>query len=255
MFTSESLLSSVTDKSARIGIGLGADKEKVLRSRAEAERAGFSNIIPYDDPLLMARDLRDGRIDAAVRGDLESNAAMAAVRGTFDVKKVLRAAFLEPRGGRMFLFAPVGIDEGWSIEEKLELARRGQRILGRLGIRPAIGIMSGGRASDKGRMKEVDRTIDDAQKVVDELRREGIDARDVQILIENAASECDMLIAPDGISGNLVFRTLHFLGGGKALGAPILNIDRVYIDTSRAKENYLDSIYLAAALAASRATE
>ena len=31
-----------------------------------------------------------------------------------------------------------------------------------------------------------------------------------------------MLIAPDGISGNLVFRTLHFLGGGKALGAPIL---------------------------------
>lgn len=255
MLTSESLLSGVKNKSARIGIGLGADKGKVLRSRAEAERAGFSNIILYDDPVLMARDLRDGRIDAAVRGDIESNRAMAAVRETFNVNRVLRAAFMEPRGGRMFLLAPVGIDEGWSIEEKLELARRGQMVLGRLGIRPVIGIMSGGRSSDRGRMKEVDRTIDDAQEVVAILRREDIDARDVQILIENAASECDMLIAPDGISGNLVFRTLHFLGGGKALGAPVLNIDRVYIDTSRAKENYLDSIYLAAALVTHRESE
>ncbi len=84
-----------------------------------------------------------------------------------------------------------------------------------MSVGPIIGIMSGGRSSDKGRMKEVDRTIDDAQTVVDILRREGIDARDFQILIENAVQECDMLIAPDGISGNLMFRTLHFLGGGK----------------------------------------
>jgi putative methanogen marker protein 4 len=215
----------------------------------EAENAGFSNVTLYEDPLLMARHLKGGRIDGAVRGDLDSNGAMAAVRETFGVKKVLRAAFMEPPGGRMFLLAPVGIDEGWDVGEKLELARLGHRLLGKLAIRPIIGIMSGGRSSDKGRMKEVDRTIEDAQRVVDILGREGIDARDVQILVESAALECDMLIAPDGISGNLMFRTLHFLGGGKALGAPILNIDRVYIDTSRAKESYLDSIFLAAALA------
>jgi putative methanogen marker protein 4 len=247
MLTSGSLIALV-NKDARIGIGLGADRTKVLRSGEEAKKAGFSHVSMYEDPLLMAQDLRDGRIDAAIRGDFESNRAMAAVREAFGLNKVLRAAFMEPQGGRMFLLAPVGIDEGWTMEEKLELARRGQLVLGRLGIRPVIGIMSGGRSSDKGRMEAVDRTIDDAQAVVDILRREGTDARDVQILIENGAAECDMLIAPDGISGNLVFRTLHFLGGGKALGAPVLNIDRVYIDTSRAKESYLDSIYLAAAL-------
>ena len=181
MLTSEALCSGVKDKSARIGIGLGADEDKVLRSKAEAERAGFSNIVLYEDPLPMARDLRDGRLDAAVRGDIESNGAMAAVRETFGLKKVLRAAFMEPQGGRMFLLAPVGIDEGWTVDEKLELARRGRIVLDRLGIRPVIGIMSGGRTSDKGRMREVDRTIDDAQEVVDILRREGIDARDVQI--------------------------------------------------------------------------
>ncbi len=108
MLTSESLLSSVKNKRSRIGIGLGADRDKVLNSKAEAEKAGFTNILLYDDPLLMARDLRDGRIDAAVRGDVDSNKAMAAVRETFGVNKVLRAAFMEPRGGRMFLLAPVG---------------------------------------------------------------------------------------------------------------------------------------------------
>jgi putative methanogen marker protein 4 len=251
MLTSESLLSGVQNKHARIGIGVGVDRQKVVRSKAEAERAGFDGVALYDDPIQLAEDLKEGKLDAAVRGDLDSNKAMAAVRRVFGVGKVLRAAFLEPEDGRMFLLAPVGIDEGWTVEEKIELARLGCAALSRLGIRPVVGIMSGGRTSDRGRMKEIDRTIDDAQEVVSALNGEGIVARDVQILIEDAARECDMLIAPDGISGNLVFRTLHFLGKGKAMGAPVLNIDRVYIDTSRAKEDYLDSIALAAALARS----
>ena len=32
------------------------------------------------------------------------------------------------------------------------------------------------------------------------------------------------------------------------MGAPILNIDKVYIDTSRAKSDYVDAIALASAL-------
>jgi predicted methyltransferase MtxX (methanogen marker protein 4) len=99
-------------------------------------------------------------------------------------------------------------------------------------------------------MAEIDRTIDDAAEVVSQLGQDGIDARGVEILIEDASRDCDVIIAPDGISGNLIFRTLHFLGRGKALGAPVLNIDRPYIDTSRAKVSYSDSIALAALLAA-----
>jgi putative methanogen marker protein 4 len=251
MLTSDSILNRLTNREVRVGIGVGADKEKVELSKQTAERFGFKNISVYDDAVALATDLKAGRIDAAVRGDLGSNDAMAAVRKAFGVDKVLRAAFMEPSGGRMFLLAPVGIDEGWSVDEKIELAVLGNAVLSKMGISPVIGIMSGGRASDKGRMEEIDRTIDIACEVVKTLRSQGIDARDVQILIEDAAKECDMVIAPDGISGNLIFRTLHFLGGGKALGAPILNIDRVYIDTSRAKQSYFDSIVLAASMAPS----
>ena len=64
-------------------------------------------------------------------------------------------------------------------------------------------------------------------------------------MIENAVEDADLIIAPDGISGNLIFRTMHLIGGALALGAPIINIDKVFIDTSRAKKDYKDSIALA----------
>ncbi len=94
--------------------------------------------------------------------------------------------------------------------------------------------------------------MDDALKVVEVVRSEHINAHHAEILIENAAKECDIIIGPDGISGNLMFRTLHFLGNGKALGAPVLNIGHTYIDTSRAKASYIDSIALASCSAALR---
>jgi putative methanogen marker protein 4 len=250
MITSDLVLSKARSSGMRIGIGVGFDESKVIKSCNEAITMGFGDVTIYQDPLLLARDLFEGKIDAAVRGDLGSNQAMGAVRSVFGVHKVLRAAFLEPVGGRMFLFSPVGIDEGWTVEEKVELARLSVKALLPIKSDPVVGIMCGGRSSDRGRMAEIDRTIDDATEVVSRLVDEGIDARDVQILIEDASKECDVIIAPDGISGNLVFRTLHFLGNGKALGAPVLNIDRPYIDTSRAKVSYVDSIALAAVLAA-----
>lgn len=60
--------------------------------------------------------------------------------------------------------------------------------------------------------------------------------------------EADLIIAPDGVTGNLIFRTMHFLGGARALGAPILNIDKIFVDTSREKTDYTDAICLAARL-------
>lgn len=252
MLTTESVISRALRPNLRIGIGAGSDRRKVVDSAEAAERTGHGTITVYDGPVKMASDLKDGTIDAAVRGDLDSNEAMHAVRDAFGVPRVLRAAFMMPPKGRLFLLGPVGVDEGWTVEEKVELARLCAGTVRRLGVEPSIGIMSGGRSGDRGRMVQIDRTIDDAAEVISVLGKEGIKAKDVQIMIEDAVKDCDVIIAPDGISGNLIFRTLHFLGHGVAMGAPVLNIDKVYIDTSRAKAGYVDSIALAAALAADR---
>jgi putative methanogen marker protein 4 len=248
MLTSESIAAKARDPGRRIGLGIGRERKKAEDSAAEAHRLGYGTVMLYDDPVRMARDLKNERLDAAVRGGLDANPAMSAVRQVFGVEKVLRAAFLRPTGGRMFLFAPVGIDEGWTVEEKVELIRLGGNLLRSMGIEPRVGILSGGRKSDKGRIDAVDISIEDALEVVKEARLEGFDAKHSEILIEDAAVDCDLIIAPDGISGNLIFRTLHFLGHGEALGAPVLNISRVYIDTSRAKVSYVDSLALASML-------
>ena len=105
--------------------------------------------------------------------------------------------------------------------------------------------MSGGRCEDVGRCKAVDRSIESARAIAKRLVADGYDAYHSQILIEDAVREADIIIAPEGITGNIIFRTMHLVGGAKALGAPVVNSDRVFIDTSRAKTDYRDSLALA----------
>jgi predicted methyltransferase MtxX (methanogen marker protein 4) len=174
---------------------------------------------------------------------------MRTVKQVFGIDRILRVALLQPLHGPLFFLAPVGVDEGWNISEKLEFIELVGNLLKSLGVRPKVGVMSGGRNTDKGRSPIVDRTMREAEEVVRLALAEGFDCVNAEILIEDAAKSCNIIIAPVGISGNLIFRTLHFLGEGKASGAPILNIDAVFVDTSRAKSDYVDSIALACALA------
>lgn len=225
---------------ARVGIGRGTD-----RGYVEASAEGFDGVEIYDDPQRLVSDLVSGRIDAAVRGDMPADVVVPILRRELGLRRLERAVILEPRGGRMFVLAPVGIDEGWTDDAKADIARRSCTLAERIGIGTRVAVMSGGRDHDRGRCPQVDRTIDSAERVVSALRSEGYDAYDCQILVEEAVGEAGVILAPDGIVGNVMFRSLHFVGGAKALGAPIVNAGRVFVDTSRAKTDYRDSIALA----------
>jgi len=227
---SEDILKNVPD--AKVGIG--------MKNSAE-----YPGAIVYNDPASLIRDLRTGKIDAAVRGDMSSSELLPILKREFSLKDIQRTVLLEPAGKKLVFIAPVGIDEGWTVDQKYELVVNSIELMKRMGMGTRIAIMSGGRNADLGRSKEVDRTIKDADTLVKELISEGYDAYCSEILIENAVDDADLIIAPDGISGNLLFRSLHFLGGAKALGAPVLNMKKVFVDTSRAKIDYTDSIALA----------
>ena len=120
-----------------------------------------------------------------------------------------RIALLETVNGKKFLLTPVGVDEGWTVAEKLELIDKGRAIARRFRLPEKVGILSGGRLGDIGRHEQVDRSMAEAELVA---RLSG--ATHCEILIEDAVETCGLIIAADGISGNLVFRTLTFLGGG-----------------------------------------
>ena len=241
MFTTESLLASDLPK-VRVGIGRGTDAGNVEKS---VEAMKQYDIRIYDDPEELADDLATGKIDAAIRGDMSSSVLLPILKKKLGLNALERIVFMELLNGKMIIMAPVGIDEGWSDAQRKELARKCVKMAKRVGLGTKIAVMSGGRCEDVGRCKAVDRSIESARHVSKQLKEEGYDAYHCQILIEDAVNNANILIAPEGITGNIIFRTLHFIGGAKAMGAPVVNTDKVFIDTSRVKTDYTDSIALA----------
>ena len=241
MFTSETLLKGHIPPGVKVGIGCNGTSAKVRDSVRGIE--GYATV--YTDPEKLVDDLISGKIDAAVRGDMSSSVLLPLLKKKMGVSELERIVLLEPVGGKLVIAAPVGIDEGWTVDQKYDLAVKSIELMKKIGMGTKIAVMSGGRKDDIGRHPTVDNTIKDALELVDRLNSEGYDAYHAEILIENAVEDADLIIAPDGISGNLIFRTMHLIGGALALGAPIINIDKVFIDTSRAKKDYKDSIALA----------
>lgn len=245
-----------------IGIGAAEDAGRVIESACRVSlpyniacycRPGAVRV-PAGHPRVTLRescepeqalvsDLMDGTIGAAVRGTLPANATLAALKKGAGVDHLERIALMETADGKKFLFAPVGIDEGWTVAGKLALIAKGRSIAKKFGLSEKAGILSGGRFGDIGRHPVVDRTMAEAELVA----KLG-DAVHYEILIEDAIKTCGIIIAPDGISGNLVFRTLAFLGAGHGHGAPVVNIDKIFVDTSRAQQDYANALLLAAAL-------
>lgn len=236
----DELLASVSDRPV-VGIGRATCRGYIERSARESG----GDVRIYDDPQALADDLVSGEIDAAVRGDLPSDEMMPILKRSLGLKKLERIVLLQPKGGRLFILAPVGIDEGWTEDQRFDMSARAADFAKRIGMDPRIAVMSGGRCEDRGRCEAVDRSIDSAIALVDRLTDAGYDAYHCQILVENAVREAGIVIAPEGITGNIMFRTLHFVGGAQALGAPVVNSEKVFIDTSRAKTDYRDSIALA----------
>jgi len=246
-----------------IGIGIGENAKKVIRSAvAVAGRAAVTCYCrpgtPETDAVLppgvriaahaepheaLVADLIAGRIGAAVRGTLPANDTLRALKRAAGVDHLERIALLETADGRKFFLAPVGVDEGWTVAEKVELIHKGREIARRFGLSKNVGVLSGGRFGDAGRHRQVDASMADAE-IVAKLAG----AEHCQILIEEAVKTCGLIIAPDGISGNLIFRTLTLLGAGHGHGAPVLNIPVIFVDTSRASPDYTNALTLAAAL-------
>ena len=80
-------------------------------------------------------------------------------------------------------------------------------------------------------------TLEVAEKIVTFFKNKDstIQVFNDEILIEKAIeNQSNLIFAPDGISGNLIYRTLVHLGGVKAHGAIYLGLEKIIIDTSRA---------------------
>lgn len=185
------------------------------------------NIIEY---------LKKSIINAAVRGNLSSSKFLLYIKNLLEVEQIHRLALLETINQKQFFFGPVGIDECNDLNKKIHFVENSIHQFNSLKVEPRISILSGGRLNDIGRDDYVDQTINTAEMVVSYFKKRypKLNIQHNQILIEDAVeNESNLIIAPDGISGNLIYRTLVHLGGGKAYGALYMGLNYTVVDTSR----------------------
>ncbi|MFW9939738.1 MAG: methanogenesis marker protein Mmp4/MtxX [Candidatus Thorarchaeota archaeon] len=180
--------------------------------------------------------LKNNTINSVIRGSLSSNKFLENLKEQLNVEVINRLALLETVDGYQFFYGPVGIDECNNIDDKIEFLENTKKQLELLKIEPIISVLSGGRFGDIGRTNTIDTSIKIGEKTVAIMKERypNLAINHDEILIENAIkNKSNIIIAPDGISGNLIYRTLVHLGGGKAYGAIYMNLEKVIIDTSR----------------------
>lgn len=244
----QDLLAEELRDSVCVGIGMSGEPFE-RTARQLATRAPTLRLRSFKSASSLADALRADKVDAAVRGTLPSSAVIRELKRAFRLERLMRSAIVQDASGRVFVLLPVGIDEGTTARARLSMVMAALAYFTPLGWKPSVGVLSKGRLEDGFRGAEIARSLKEGEWLASELANRGVKAEHCGILVEDAVSRHELVVAPDGVSGNLIFRTLHFLGACKAYGAPVVNMEKVFVDTSRAKSDYSDSLLLAARLA------
>jgi len=218
-------------------IGIGDNKEEVLKAYEKLKEEGIE-VELIDNPKLLVDKLLDGEIDGAVRGSLSSSKVILYLRER--IGKFYRASILKnPFTNGIFLLSPVGIDDisedkNERIKDKIRIIEFASNFLKNYNIKAKVAVLSGGRLGDLGRNKVVDETIYEAEEIVEHFKG-NVDIIHNGILIEEYLKDgYNIIIAVDGITGNLIFRCLGLICKIPGYGAVILSDKNVnFIDTSR----------------------
>lgn len=227
-----------------IAIGVGENENIIQACHIFKEKHPKTELklIYKDDDLVKA--VLDDKIDGVVRGSLPASNIMKELKEHYP--NLSRATYVNGNDYE-FLLSPVGIDEGVSVEDKFEIAMNCCDFLKKLGKTPKIAVLAEGREDDFGRGSEVSNSIKDAKKLTKMIEKTSEDVTNYFILIEKAMKDnCNVIIAPNGRVGNIIFRTLILLNSWPSYGAVTFGIDKTYIDTSRDQsiEGYVRSLIL-----------
>ncbi|WP_296856949.1 methanogenesis marker protein Mmp4/MtxX [uncultured Methanobrevibacter sp.] len=229
-----------------IAIGVGENENIIQACHIFKEKHPKTDLkLIYNDKDLL-KAVSSTKVDAVIRGSLSASNIMQELKEEYP--KLTRATYVNGDGYE-FLLTPVGIDEGESIEEKFEIAENCINFFKKVGKTPKIAVLAQGRKDDFGRGKEVSESITESRKLTKLIKEQtDADVKNYHILIEKAINDkCNIIIAPNGRIGNIIFRTLVLLNSWPSHGAITFGIDNIYIDTSRDQsiQGYVRSLKLA----------
>ena len=257
----------------RIVAGLG-ENENIIKASKELNEIDDLEItlVKTEDELIEA--FKNPEIDAVIRGSLKASKVIKSIKEFKSDKTINRTTYINTEDDESFskdyefLLAPVGIDEGKNIEEKIILAVQAANFIQYLGKMPKIAVLAEGRKDDLGRSERIDESLISSDELTNRLIEtfkeldnfdndsdeisKNYSIKNYYILLEQAIEDgYNIILANDGIFGNIMFRTLVLLDKWPSYGAVTLGIDEIFIDTSRDQtvEGYVRSLKLAYRLA------
>ena len=229
-----------------IAIGVGENENIIQACHIFKEKHPKTEIkLIYSDEELVKAVLSP-KIDAVIRGSLPASNIMQELKEHYP--NLSRATYINDNENEILL-SPVGIDEGKNVEERFEIAKNCIEFYKKVDKKPKIAILAEGREDDFGRGSEVSNSIKESKKLTKLIKNNtSEDVKNYFILIEKAINDnCNIIIAPNGRVGNIIFRTLVLLNSWPSYGAITFGIDNIYIDTSRDQsiDGYVRSLILA----------
>ncbi len=244
-----------------IAFGLKAPDKEILASlrrskkyaqiilvgpKAIARIKEFKLIISNNPEKKLASMLAGNEVAGVVRGTIDDFKTYETYQQLTGEKSTLNPGLFEDPFGRQFLMTPVGNPEGWAKKERLRLAEYHAEFMMEWGVKPKIAIFTGERHETYPRRKHIrkgvigilNKTYEDAEWIVAELKKKGYDAKNWAIDLNPAVEDaCNLLIPVNGMVGNQIFRAMHVCGG-KVLFAPRLGLSRCYEDNSRTERDF-----------------
>lgn len=245
----------------KIAFGLKESDEKIIESLKQCKNIADIILVGpeslkkvADFPIIVSRSPEKKLADLLVRGEVDG-----IIRGTVDDFKTYEAyqkltnenytilpGLVEDPMGRQFFISPASNPEGWEKEERLMLASEIGKFLNEWKLKPKIAIFSGERHETYPRKKDtrdgvtgvLNKTYEDAEWIVEQLTKQGYDAKHWSIDLNLAVEDgYNVLIPVNGLVGNQIFRVLLFCGG-KIIASPRIGLSKPYEDNFRSEKDF-----------------
>jgi len=245
----------------KIAFGLKKSDKEILRSLRKSKKyadiiligpkgietvKGFDKIISEKPEEKIASMLANNEVEGIVRGTVDDFTTMETYEKITGEKFTYCPGLMEDPLGRQFFITAASNVEAWDKVERMEATKNIALFVKEWGIKPKIAVFTGRRHETYPRKKDIrdgvdgilNKTYEDAEWIVAELKKAGFDAKNWAIDLNPAVEAGYNILCPvNGLVGNQMFRVLLFCGG-KVLACTRLGYSRSYEDNSRTEKDF-----------------
>jgi predicted methyltransferase MtxX (methanogen marker protein 4) len=262
------LLQRAAQERKKIGIGITAPSNTIINGLKTVnefcEPHVYGANIPNfacnesatpEDQLMM--DLKTGKIDAAIRGQIEATSFRKRFVEVFNrpfqpIDEMI--TLVEFEDGRPLLFGTTANLSAGTIEEKARYIDASVQCCQLLDIPVKIGLLTQCREHDLAEIQGTSlvQMYHETNRLV-EMYSSRHRIKNYEIDFENAYNDgVTILVEPNGTTGNQVLRTLYFLNVVRFYGAPYMNTFFTVLETFKNSKDFPDVFLLASALVNSK---